>query len=161
MKRLAVLLLVTAGCALTGCSSPVSAPPPSTSPPSTPATAAAVRSTEPTQSPAATAAPASDGAFLADLRRKEPTLAKVRDETLVAAGKDFCAQVRAGAPARSVMQTAVDSIAAKYQSGQITSALQDQMVMASADTDETATVHYCPEQMTQVTVAFAAMAGGR
>lgn len=101
-----------------------------------------------------------DQSFLHDMRQRSPGLASVRDSTLIVLGTEFCAKLRAGVPARQVMQNTVESISSKYLSGQITDSQQKDLIMGMADVDRKATEHYCPEQSAQVLRAFAQMAGG-
>lgn len=87
-------------------------------------------------------------------------MVNVHDATLVTIGTDFCAKLRAGIPARQVMQNAVETITAEHLSGQITDAQEAEPTMAGPDLDRTATIHYCPEQFPQVMRAVAQMATG-
>lgn len=79
---------------------------------------------------------------------------------LVVLGKEFCAKLRAGVPALQVMRNSAAVISAKYMSGQITDSQQKNAAEGVADVEEKASLHFCPEQWSQVGVAFARLASG-
>ncbi|GAC1607566.1 MAG: hypothetical protein NVS3B6_21470 [Pseudarthrobacter sp.] len=108
----------------------------------------------------ATIGPRHSQSFITDLRKKSPGLASMSDANLVMLGKEFCAKLRAGVPALQVMRGSVAAISAKYMSGQITDSQQKILAEGLADIDEKASLHYCPEQWSQVGLAFAQLASG-